>query len=226
MPLLDVKPLYVDDAYGHVDESGRSLDAARYYSILRSGSRSVRARRRPYVGILGADAHLLKAVRMLLEDLGVCSINLGTVLEPSDVEGALRLSDMLMLVGVGGAGKGSPSPLVGSWGVKLDRMGRVLCVSSPPSPLAAFVAALYAVRPLYALAFGLPVRQYLTMRPEALPSLSEGVYPASLAGGRVEVRGHDVDLGDVDAFVVSVGEEVFVEALDCRAAVELISAGG
>jgi len=176
----DIKPLYIDDAYGHVDYENRYINAIRYYDISNKGIKSIRAKRSIYVGILGSNPLINQSIYLLLSNLGIHSINLGSVIKANSINKSLRLADILLIIdskiNLKGTFIDDIHSLIGNWQVNLKIMDKSIVVNSSDDIVTSLISALYVIRPIYMIISGTPSKTYplIHLGPQ---DRQDGVYP-------------------------------------------------
>lgn len=209
----EVKPLYIDDAYGHVNEENRYVNAIYYYSLISKNIKSINVRRSIYLGILGDNPLLNQTIYLILSNLGIHSINLGSIVKSNNIYKSFKLADFLLLIDSNIDLEGSTldiRSIIGNWPINLIIKDNYLIIKSSSEVLISLISALYVARPLYSIFSNIPLKTYPLIYLNS-QDLSDGIYPVNFRSESYEITN---SLSEVNGFLIIVDGEGWIELLE------------
>ena len=215
---LEVKPLNIYDAYGHLTPEKHILNPLRLLNRVQQGIFSVKVYRKPYLGVISKDTEFSHIITLTLNDIGVPAINMGD-LHLKKVINILKIPDDLLLIGREDIIKklqfrdGSNIELEGLRNISIYHYKGKVIIACGLNYIDGIIAALYLIRPLYYLKYRLLVKsypiQYLNLNEKM--ELKDGVYPIKIDHQKIVITS---SIKEINAFLVVINGSSIIEFID------------
>ena len=211
---LERKHLHIDDVYCH-RHYHYIIGPGKYIALKLKSIKSLEVHRKPYLGIISSDPEFSHALSVILNDLGVSSINLGH-LNIKDINEVEKLCDFLLVLGYNELLEKTNFIFEeelnavnnGLENIHIRIKKNYLYITCDLNYVRGLIAALYAARPLYLSLFNFLVKTY-----PILPiniNLHEGIYPAKLISNHIEISDN---LDEINAFIITINDKKYAEII-------------
>jgi hypothetical protein len=211
LPRWSSKPIYIDDAFNHIDVSGARINVKKFFLLSRDGVKSRDVFRFPIVGIYTESGNVNRVLTLFSRSLDINAINIGTMYSGYDVDKIGRLCDILLVSGFEMMPGSIKVPWLSSTYVSSKDIGvsggLVLCWVEDPSLISLISTLLYFIRPLYHILGG----SFLSYPLEYVGVCDDNLFTVEAVNGDNEVVS---SIEELFGFRICCGGSVFIEIID------------
>lgn len=212
---VESKLMHIDDAYGHLTEDGY-IGPARYIKFKIENTSPVKVLRKPYLGIICEIPRLSYALTVILNDLGIPTINMSDlkIAELSNVE---KIVDYLYIVGhqynnilknkellldqeLHNVNKGLKNIFI-----KISKSPYIY-IFSDLNYITCIITILYVIRLVHMIIFNIPIKIFPIINVSTKYDI--GIYPVKILNKNIKIT-HDLE--DIDGFLVVDDDGEFIE---------------